>query len=347
MAHFDDKIFNPNVFGKYVERIPNLKRNELLKNGVLEVEDEWKSLFSSQVGSVKATVPIYGLIDGEPDNYDGQTDINASTTTTYSQEVVCIGRSKGFVEKDFSKDVTGGVDFMDNVAKQLAEYWDAVDQDTLLYILEGVFKMTTPAANKAFVDKHTYDITGAVAPSDQKVNATTLNNAIQQACGDNKKAFRLVFMHSEVATTLENLKLLDYLKYTDANGIERSLEIAQWGNKLVVIDDSMPTENAVDHTKYTTYVLGSGAFKYCDVGAEVPYEMERNASKNGGQTTLYSRQRKVFAPKGISFVGTPATNSPTNTELKTGANWSLIKDAASAKHIDHRAIAIARIISRG
>ena len=36
MAHFDNKIFNPNVFGKYVDRIPNLKRNELLKCGVLE-----------------------------------------------------------------------------------------------------------------------------------------------------------------------------------------------------------------------------------------------------------------------------------------------------------------------
>ena len=35
MAHFDSKIFNPNVFGKYVDRIPNLKRNELLKSGFI------------------------------------------------------------------------------------------------------------------------------------------------------------------------------------------------------------------------------------------------------------------------------------------------------------------------
>ena len=351
MAHFDNKIFNPNVFGKYVDRIPNLKRNELLKSGVLEQRSDLLTMFNAQSGAVKGTIPIYGLLEGKPDNYDGNTDINSSSTTTYSQEVVCIGRAKGFTETDFSEDVTGGVDFMDNVAAQVAEYWDEVDQDLLLSILKGIFAMTTPAANKTFVDKHTYDITGATAPSDQKVNQTTLNKGVQQACGDNKKIFKLVLMHSEVATTLENLNLLEYLKYTDKQGIQRDLGIATWNGKLVVIDDSMPTEEVVDsagnYTKYTTYVLGTGAIQYCNVGAKVPYEMHRDPKTNGGVDTLYTRQRKVFAPKGISFIGTPATNSPTDAELETGTNWSLIKDPTNNKHINHKAIAIARIISRG
>lgn len=350
MAHFDNKIFNPNVFGKYVERIPNLKRNELLKSGVLELRSELATMFNAQSGAVKGTIPIYGLLDGKPSNYDGNTNIDASSTTTYAQEVVCIGRAKGFTERDFSEDVTGGVDFMDNVAAQVAEYWDGVDQDTLLSILKGVFAMTTPAANKTFVDKHTYDITGAAAELDQKVNQTSLNKAIQQACGDNKKIFKLVLMHSEVATTLENLNLLEYLKYTDSQGVQRDLGIATWNGKLVIIDDSMPTEEESEDggcTAYTTYVLGTGAIQYCNVGAKVPYEMHRDPATNGGIDTLYTRQRKVFAPKGISFVGTPTTNSPTDTELETGSNWSLIKDPTNNKFINHKAIAIARIISRG
>lgn len=350
MAQFDNKIFNPNVFGKYVERIPNLKRNELLKSGVLELRSELATMFNAQSGAVKGTIPIYGLLDGKPSNYDGNTNIDASSTTTYAQEVVCIGRAKGFTERDFSEDVTGGVDFMDNVAAQVAEYWDGVDQDTLLSVLKGVFAMTTPAANKTFVDKHTYDITGAAAELDQKVNQTSLNKAIQQACGDNKKIFKLVLMHSEVATTLENLNLLEYLKYTDSQGVQRDLGIATWNGKLVIIDDSMPTEEKSDdgdYTAYTTYVLGTGAIQYCNVGAKVPYEMHRDPATNGGIDTLYTRQRKVFAPKGISFVGTPTTNSPTDTELETGSNWSLIKDPTNNKFINHKAIAIARIISRG
>ena len=31
MAVFDSKIFNPAVFEKYTQRVPNLKRNELSK----------------------------------------------------------------------------------------------------------------------------------------------------------------------------------------------------------------------------------------------------------------------------------------------------------------------------
>lgn len=350
MAHFDNKIFNPNVFGKYVDRIPNLKRNELLKCGVLEQRSDLLSMFNAQSGAVKGTIPIYGLLDGKPTNYDGVTNIETSSTTTYSQEVVCIGRAKGFTEKDFSEDVTGGVDFMDNVAAQVAEYWDGVDQDTLLSILKGVFAMSSPAGNKTFVDKHTLDISGADYEGEKTVTSTTLNKAIQQACGDNKKIFKLVLMHSEVATTLENLNLLEYLKYTDSQGVQRELGLATWNGKLVVIDDSMPTEEKSDdgdYTTYTTYVLGTGAIQYCNVGAKVPYEMHRDPKTNGGVDTLYTRQRKVFAPKGISFTGTPSTNSPTDAELETGTNWSLIKDPTNNKFINHKAIAIARIISRG
>lgn len=344
MAHFDSKIFNPNVFGKYVDRIPNLKRNELLKSGALVSRNDLKALFDEQTGSFYATVPVRGLIDGEAQNYDGETDVEATSTTTYSQGMIVVGRMKAWTEKDFSQDITSGVNFMDNVAAQVAEYWDEVDQDTLLSILNGIFSMTG-AENKKFVDNHTYDITKA---TDTKVGATTLNNAIQKACGDNKKAFSLAIMHSQVATNLENLQVLEYLKYTDANGIQRSLEIATWNGRLVIVDDSMPTAELEGSTQYTTYVLGKGAFEYANVGCKVPYEMDRNPYKNGGVETLITRQRKVFAPKGISFTKkSVAKLSPTKAELENGANWSLIKDASESKTINHKAIAIARIVSLG
>ena len=126
-------------------------------------------------------------------------------------------------------------------------------------------------------------------------------------------------MHSAVATNLENLKLLKYMTQTDANGVERDLTLATWNGRLVLIDDSMPAEEvaAVEesgtkgesgyvaaqeaYTKYTTYVLGDGAFDYEDIGAKVPYEMHRDPKTHGGEDTLYMRQRKVFAPYGISF----------------------------------------------
>lgn len=348
MAKFDQKTFNPNAFGKYVDVIPKIRKNELVKSRALQPNSQIRQAFSAQTGVVFATLPMFGRLDGEVLNYDGQTDISATSTTTYERGVVVIGRAKAWVERDFSEDVTGGAGFMSNVARQVSEYWEDIDQDTLIAVLNGIFSMTG-TANAEFVTKHTYDISGGTGDA-AKVAAATLNTAIQQASGDKKNNFSIVIMHSAVATNLENLKLLEYMKQTDANGIERQLTLGTWNGRVVLIDDGMPTldvEGETPYTKYTTYVLGVGAFDYENIGAETPYEMNRDPKTNGGQNTLYSRQRKVFAPYGISFTkAAMVTNSPTAVELANGANWTLVNDG-NGKAITHKAIPIARIISKG
>ena len=344
MAQFDAKTFNPEAFQKYRDRIPDLKKNELLKSGALRTRNDLKSSLTEQVGGNYITIPMKGLLDGTPVNYDGQTDITATRTKTYSQSMVVIGRAKAWVERDFSFDITGGVDFMSNVASQVNKYWQDYDQETLINILKGIFAMTG-AENLKFVNGHTNDISAGQGDA-AKVDATTLNNTIQKSSGDNKSIFTTAIMHSVVATNLENLQLLQYLKYTDKAGITRDLGIATWSGRTVLIDDSVP----VDGTKYTTYLLGAGAFDYCDCGAKVPNEMGRDPAINGGQDTLYTRQRKLFAPYGISFTKASMVSlSPTDTELATGANWELVNDGAASDktYINHKAIPIARIISLG
>lgn len=370
---FDSKSFNPQAFGAYTERIPNLKRNELIKSRALKGNQDIKDTFSSQTGTVYAVLPMHGLIGGTAQNYDGETDLESENTETFERGVVVTGRMKGWTERDFSEDVTGGVSFMDNVAAQVNDYKADLDQTTLVKILDGIFAMTGKE-NLKFVENHTCDITG-VTDTDKDgnvknvVQADTLNTALQKAAGDNKSKFTIAIMHSAVATNLENLKLLKYMTQTDANGIERELTLGTWNGRLVLIDDSMPTQDvaAVEesgtkgesgyvaaqgaYTKYTTYVLGDGAFDYEDIGAKVPYEMYRDPKKNGGEDTLYMRQRKVFAPYGISFTKkSMVSKSPTDAELADGSNWELVnngKTSSGKKTIDHKAIPIARIISRG
>lgn len=462
---FDAKSFNPEAFKYMVQRVPNLKMNEIKKSKALAGNPDIKDVFSSQNGTGYARLAMRGLLEGQAVNYDGSTNITASNTKTFEQGVVVVGRAKGFVEKDFSYDITGGVDFMQNIAEQIADYKDGLDQDTILAILAGIFGMSGDSKSVEFVHKHTLDITGA---GTKTVGATTLNTAMNKACGANKKKFSLVFMHSDVATGLENLNLIEHLKYTDKDGVQRDLDLGTWNGKLVVIDDDMPTAQAVGTagvydievkaaatagdkieicgttftwianggtpaadeielpstnnvtneataiytklnaittgeiakftwdnttakhvgatqkntapdavftaevdagaatmvidvtettpavivTNYTTYVLGEGAFSYEDVGAKVPYEMARNAAQNGGEDTLYIRQRKCFAPFGISYEkAVQATLSPTDAELANAANWILVHtgeaQASDRTYINHKAIAIARIISRG
>lgn len=395
MAKFNSKTFNPQAFGIYISRIPQLKKNELIKSKAIKGNSEIKKAFSSQTGTCYAVLPMYGVLDGDVLNYDGTTNITASTTKTYERGVVVVGRAKAWVEGDFAEDITGGAGFMDNVAAQVSEYFDNVDQTTVLAILEGIFAMTG-AGNADFVNNHTYDITGT---DDGMVGAATLNTAIQRAGGDNKNKFKLVIMHSTVATNLENLNLLAYLKQTDENGVQRDLALGTWNGRVVLIDDDMPVTDvaaeyaktsdvaldaektyytrsgssgnytytavaspdvtnigsyyectAEGYTTYTTYVLGEGAFDYEDIGAETPYEMYRDPSTNGGQDSLFVRQRKCFAPYGISYIKTSQVSlSPTDAELKNGANWEVVNDgdALNKTYINHKSIPIARIISKG
>ena len=396
MAKFDSKSFNPQAFKYVVGRVPNMKMNEIKKSRALAANPDIKAVFGSQGGTAYARLAMRGLIDGDAVNYDGQTDITATSTKTFEQGMVVVGRAKGWVEKDFSYDITGGMDFIENVAAQVAEYKDGLDQDTLLSILKGVFAMTG-TKNKEFVTKHTHDISNVV---EGNVNATSLNTATNNACGANKKKISLVFMHSDVATNLENLNLIAHLKYTDKDGIQRDLELGTWNGKMVVIDDDMPTEPITAHyikckqtdkgalkvvaddatpgageikiadtkvsgvkagefvfyieagTAYTSYALGTGSIAYEDIGAKVPFAMARDEKSNGGQDTLYMRQRKVFAPFGISYEKKSQTSlSPTDAELANGANWTLVNsgedDEAAKTYINHKAIAICKIVSRG
>ncbi|MBD5103731.1 MAG: phage coat protein [Ruminococcaceae bacterium] len=357
MAKFDSKSFNPQAFGAYVNRIPNVKKNELAKSGAVGSNEYAKAALSSQTGSLYARIPYFGRIDGSTSqNNDGVSDITATNTTTYEQGFVTASRMDSWTERSFSKNITAGVDFMDNVAQQIGDYKQEVKQNMLLAILEGVFAMNTKGntaaakAAKEFVEKHTYDISENA--DDNKVGADTLNKAIQNACGDNKSAFSLVIMHSEIATNLENLRLMKYLTYTDKDGITRDLAIGSWNGRTVLIDDSMPVEETAGgegkaaQTKYTTYVLGKGAVVLDDIGDSVPYEMSRDPKTNGGQDTLYVRDRYICGVDGISFEKPASlTASASNADLKNGENWNIINDGNNA--ISHKSIAIARIISLG
>lgn len=383
MPRFDNKTWNDKVFQKYMNKVPNLKENSMIKAGVLAPNAGLRARLVDGVGGNKLTEPIKGLVDGDVLNYDGTTDLTTSSRDTFTQTKIVVGRMKGWEEKDFSTDISGE-DYMP-VASEVAEYYQGVDMEDILAILKGIFSMSD-TQGAAFAAAHTLEV-------NDKIGATTINNAAQKGFGDKKKNVSLAFMHSAVATTLENLQILDYLKYTDKDGIQSNMEIAQCNGKLVIIDDDMPVLEGYDTAtstdagalkvvasdptdgqialatvqaadfypagvkandyvvageKYVTYLLGKGAFEYDNVGAKVPSEVSRDPATDGGIDKLYTRQRKLFAPKYISWVGSDAILSPSKTQLATGSNWKIVNNGEeSASYINSKLIPFARIITRG
>lgn len=391
MARFDSKTWNADVFQKYLRKVEDTKENSLMKNGLFSENSALAARLADGVGGNFITEPIKGLLDGNIINYDGVADITATSRNTFKQGKVVVGRAKAWQEKDFSSDLTG-IDWTPKMAQEVKEYYDGIHQEDILAIFNGIFGMSG-----TFATKHTYDISDETTVANRYVGATTINKATQKACGDKKKKFELAFMHSEVSTNLENLQLLEYLKYTDANGIQRDLSMGTSNGKLVIIDDGMPVLNGYDTatstdtgalevvantatpttgqiklsavsgsdfspsgvaagdyvvpgTKYVTYIVERGFIEYADCGAKVPNEVHRDPTTDGGVDMLITRERKLYAPKYISFTASSmATDSPTKAELAAGANWVIVNDgdAVSPTYVSDKLIGLARVISRG
>lgn len=387
---FDSKYFNPEVFGRYLETVPRVKQNAFISSGIFRTRNDLRNMLADQTGGNYVTIPMIGRIGGEADNYNGSDNMTGSGIDTYAQSMIVVGRMHYWSEKDFSYDITGGHDFMADIAAQLADYKDDLDNTTILKELEGIFGVTADG----FASKHTLDVTGT---STGKVTETTLMEAVQKAFGANRALASMVIMHSVIATNLEKMEVLEYRKYTDAQGIQRQIELADWNGKTVLIDDEVPisypnptysktsdvavVEGKTYYTRsgtsgnyvytpvdspedsglsnyyevtdlgdpvYTTYILGQGAFDYCDCGAKNPYTTSRDEITAGGIDKLHMRQRKLFAPHGFSFVmPTPAIVSPTDEQLATAANWTVVTNTAGTGYYNTKAIPFARIISKG
>lgn len=346
MEKFRDKIFNEEVFEQYTKKLPSTKENSLIKNGLFKNVNKYRAKFTSQTGGYAIVEPIEGRIGGTPVNYDGNTDIpKGAERDTFFQRKIAYGRANSWGEYAFSADITGK-NFMAE-AQEVRDYWDEQRQSTVLAILEGIFGMTG-GVNGQFVTKHTYDITATASPN---LGADSLNRAMQQALGDKKGKFDVIFMHSAVSTNLEGLNLIDFLKYTDASGITRDLSIGTFNGKLVVVDDEMPVTSDSTGDIYTSYVFQKQFFEYEDLGVVTnkAIELARDPYLKGGKNDLISRIREIIVPMYISYKGTGAV-SPENTDFATGSNWELANNdkTGNAKvYVDDKLIPIARIISRG
>lgn len=344
MDKFRGKIFNASVWEKYMRTLPSTKENSLIKNALFTNVNKYRSKMSEQAGGYFVTEPIKGRIGGTPVNYDGNTDITSNERDTFFQTKICYGRANAWGEYDFATELTG--ENFKAEASEVKEYWDEERQKTVLAILKGIFSMAG-GVNGAFVEKHTYTVDG-------NLEADSLNKASQKALGDKKQALQVMYTHSAVSTNLEGMNLINFLKYTDADGIERDLTIGSYNGKLVIVDDDMPSEEKGEgetaYTEYTTYLFKNGFFEFEDLGVVTPSEIVRNAMEKGGHTDLVSRVREMIVPTLISYKTTTKV-SPENDDFATGSNWELVNNGETAsnkkKYVDDKLIPVVRIISRG
>lgn len=324
--------FNEELFSYAWKNAPDPVSQALVNSGAIVNNSEIAAQISQ--GSDIYTVPFYNVIGGDEQNYDGQTDIVPTETDGGSQTGVVYGRAKAWTARDFVADFHKA-DPMAAIASQVQSYWSKQKQARVVGILKGLFGMTVPAKDpdpfvKAFVENHKTAL-------ETNLTATSINDACVKACGDLATGnFGLAIMHSTVAKNLANLDLLEYRKYTDIEGIQRQLNIADINGMTVVISDLCP----VTEGKYSTYVLGNGAIQYAPAAVQHPVEAYRDPYKNGGQESLITRIRETLLPNGFTYIQKANDSaSPSNTVLFDSTRYTPIHDP--------KCIALAEIVSVG
>ena len=337
---FDEEIFLMNW-----RAAQDPTRTAMIDSGAVQRNAEIARMIAN--GSNLYTIPFYNVLGGNDDNYDGTTNMTVTDPTGGSQTGVVYGRMHAWRDKDFIRDFNSGANPMQQISSQVAKYWNKKRQNRLIGIMNGIFGITDDSSD--YWDAwqlHTMNIaltTSGTAGEANCVSEASAAEAIQKAVGDNAGIFGMAVMHSKVAMNLAKQNLLQYRKYTDAAGIERTVNIADWNGYTVIIDDGVPVAtNAKDATAkdYTTYLLGTGAIQFAEAPVEVPVETSRTVLEAGGYNVLATRLRETLHPNGFSYtLPSSSVISPTDAQLATSAQWKVV--------VDPKLIPIARIISNG
>lgn len=332
---FGGFVFDPEVFADYMAEQPTWS-NAIIASGILQEDDTIMDLIGSK-GNV-ATLPFYKPIsidDYEPLNNDGKTNNVPVEVSGGKQTAMLIQRMKAWKAQDFTKELTGA-DPLQHVAASVNNYYQQVWEDELMNIIGAITKI-------AAMKDHVMDISAASTDvkDENRIDATTMIYAQQKALGDMANGFGLAIMHSYILARYKALGLVEYMKYNDANGLTREVNLPTVNGLVVVTSDRHTVDATGDVPKYTTLIAGRGSVLTTrKTNYENPYYTDYDPETNAGVEMLYTKEGRVLHPNGFNLKASEiAEESPTKEELGADSNWEL---AFNAKNIR-----IGKIVSNG
>lgn len=314
--------FDPEVFSDYMAEQPTWN-DAIINSGILVQDSTIMDLIGTK-GNV-CTLPFYVPID-EADsqalNNDGETDNTPVEISGKKQTAMLIQRMKAWKAQDFTKELTGA-DPMTHVANSVAGFYRQTRVRDLMAIVDAVLSLSGMSNHITDLSESTG--TGAVTDAN-KVDETTLIFAKQKAIGDSSDNMGLLFMHSYMYAKYQALGLVDYNKYTVTNALAGDVNLPSINGFIPIVSDRFTVDTSKTNVVYKTYMIGAGSFLTCDkTNYEDPYYSDYDPETKAGIRKLYTKQGYVLHPNGFSIdTSKIAKESPTNTELGTKGNWSLV-----------------------
>lgn len=316
-------IISHDAFAQYFNRAL-LERSNLFKSGIVATDPVIAAKCrEAGFGGNFVSLPFFNaLATSDKEQRLDETDLVPSNVTTGEDVAVIVRRGKAFGANDIAADVAGA-DPMKVVADQLADYWNARNQERLMSVLKGVFARNVAHDSSSLV----LDISGEQGQAAVLTKDTLLLAA--QLLGDRKLDLTAIAMNSMVDT---------YLAALDTNaGLYKASEgaatLPKYNGRDIIVDDKCGYDATTK--KAEIYLFGRGAIAYNDCPVKTPFEVGRNALAAGGQDYIVSRIANICHLRGYKWAVTdtnpfnadadrPAGN--TSKTLENAASWDKVYD---------------------
>ncbi len=301
--------------------LETLRRSVFWDSGVIRPDSELARLIKAGVGSGADFDYFLDLDPNEPNiSDDSNTLAGTDGITTDSSHAIFNYRNRAWGAKNITASLSTTGDPMTAITGRIGQYWATQMDLALMAIVDGIF--ADNIANNA--SDMLNDQTGT--PIDINMILDT-----RQTSGDAADIYGTMICHSAIVTSLKKQGVTDRIYSVDSG---KFLYESLAGLRLVA-NDAVPVVAGA----YTSYLVGGSAFGLGDGAPKRPNEVEYNAlTGNGaGQEILVSRKEFAIHPYGFSFVGVPASTSPTNAEFAAAASWQ--------RDVERKRIPLAALIS--
>ncbi len=307
-------IIQPDVWQDYfIQR--TMERSALIQAGIAVNSPEFDALASGP--NVLVNMPYFEDLTGDDEvvSDDGAlTPGNIGSSKDVARKHV---RGRAWGANGLSA-LLSGADPLQAITNLAADYWNRRMQAALLSTLAGAFAAASMADKIHDISAETGDaafITGRTF-----IDAT-------QKMGDAKDLLTGVMMHSAVEADLAKQDLIEYVQQS-----AESDRVPMFMNKRVIVDDGMPYDSATDVA--TAYIFGQGAIAWGN-GTHpriLPVETDRDSLASSGEDYLITRRIFLLHPRGVAWQEVSvAGDFPTNAELETGTNWSLVYEPKAVR----------------
>jgi len=304
--NFDDVYFSLPRLKNYMGQMESM-HEVLAKSGILK-RDQSLQRYALTVSDTIAHGDVY-----QPKLSSGATNYDATLTNTiecYDQKNVVLGRKYSFSTDALASCLSKG-----NPEKEVAKFLNYYSQQIRTYSL--IKALTGVSANSGMTDQ-VYNIsTGSTISDANRLTTALLQAGIQTKFGDKYIDNLVMICHSAQFGNMLSLGTATY-SYDPVFG--KVMPKACGMN--VIINDVCPT---AANSTYSSFILGRESI-ICAEALESNTVAIANDSgySSTGRQYLVAKERYIAQPAGVGFTGTPAGVSPTDTELATNTNWTLV-----------------------